>query len=208
MKILEKLFGNVARVKLLRMFLFNPEVIYDRKDIARHAKVTSDAVRRELSMMRNIGFIKERTFYKSIPQKNGKSSSKKKRTRGWILDDRFPYLEALQSFLIHATSLKDSDILKKLNKSGRMNLVIVAGVFMQNLDSRIDILIVSNKIKRTQLEKTIKDIEAELGKELRYAVFDINDFKYRMNIHDKLIRDVFDYPHKILVDKIGVSESL
>jgi hypothetical protein len=38
-----------------------------------------------------------------------------------------------------------------------------------------------------------------LGKELAYAVFDTNDFKYRVSMYDKLLRDMFDYPHERLV---------
>ena len=46
-------------------------------------------------------------------------------------------------------------------------------------------------------------LEAEIGKELAYAVFDTPDFLYRANMYDKLVRDVIDFPHEKVLD-IGI----
>ena len=54
-------------------------------------------------------------------------------------------------------------------------------------------------------EAMIKNIESEIGREIRYAVFDTPDFQYRYNMCDKLIRDVLDYPHEKVIDKLGIS---
>jgi hypothetical protein len=48
-------------------------------------------------------------------------------------------------------------------------------------------------------------MEADIGKELSYAVCDTADFVYRLNAYDKFIRDVLDYPHETIVDKLGVA---
>lgn len=130
--------------------------------------------------------------------------AKKKRVSGWTLNEKFSYLEQLQNFLMSATPVKHKDIPKRLGGSGAIKLIVVAGMFIQNQDSRLDILIVGNNIKKSQLETAIKAIESELGKELCYAVFDTQEFKYRLGIYDRLIRDVFDYPHEVVLDKIGV----
>ena len=47
-------------------------------------------------------------------------------------------------------------------------------------------------------------LEAELGREIRYASFATEDFRYRTGVYDRLLRDVFDYPHRLLIDKIGL----
>ena len=83
-------------------------------------------------------------------------------------------------------------------------LIIVAGVFIQEKESRADILIVGDNVKRTSLENTIKTLESEIGKELRYAYFTTDDFRYRLNMYDKLTRDILDYPHKTVLDKLGI----
>ena len=52
----------------------------------------------------------------------------------------------------------------------------------------------------------MSSIEAELGKELRYAVFETPDFQYRLGIYDKLIRDIFDSEHQKIIDKLGIED--
>ena len=57
---------------------------------------------------------------------------------------------------------------------------------------------------RHALFDLLKEIEAEVGKELSYAVFASDDFIYRLNICDKFIRDVLDYPHQKILNKLGI----
>lgn len=204
MNILSRLFGSAARVKILRLFLFNSTEAFSPDEISKRSKVGKPIVRKELTMLKNIGLIRKKSYYKLIPSKKGKSEVKK-RTAGWTLDERFPYLAVLQHFLIEATPLKQHEILKKLQGIGKLKLVVISGVFIQDWDtSRVDILIVGDKLKRSAVESSIKDIEAEVGRELRFAVFPTSDFKYRINIYDKLVRDILDYPHQKIVDRIGI----
>jgi hypothetical protein len=216
MKILGKIFGSSARVKLLRLFLFNPDQAYELSDAVQHVKVDKSKVRNELATLNRAGFIKRRSFYKqavkkkaktragSITLRESKHEMKKKRVYGWILDQKFPYLDAFQKFLINSTQFKDKDILKRLSKAGKLKLLVITGVFMRNLDSRLDVLVVGDRIRKPLLESGIKSMEADLGKELRYAVFSVNDFQYRLRLYDKLVRDVFDYPHRKIIDRIGI----
>lgn len=194
-------------VKLLRLFIFNPEHTFTNKEVAVRAKITIDTLRLEISIMKQMGFIKKKVAYRQTTIGKGKSKKvKKKKVSAWTLNEKFPYIESLQSFLVNATPIKNKDIPKRLSSAGVIKLIVVLGVLIQNWDSRLDILIVGNNIKKQQLKTAIKSIESELGKELKYAVFNTQEFKYRMGVHDRLLRDVFDYDHKIVLDKIGVEE--
>ena len=79
-------------------------------------------------------------------------------------------------------------------------------MFIQDADSRIDLLIVGDNLKERALAGAVKDVEAELGKEIRLAVFSRKDFEYRHSMYDKLVRDILDYPHRTLLDRIGVEK--
>jgi hypothetical protein len=65
-------------------------------------------------------------------------------------------------------------------------------------------LVVGDNIKRGKLENVMKTLESEIGKELKYAYFGTEDFKYRLSMCDKLIRDILDYPHKKILNKLGI----
>ena len=203
METLGILFDSQARVKIIRLFLFNQEMTYDFLDICNKSKVKTNEAKKELSLLKKAGLIKTRSFYKTITRKKGKKQIElKKKKKGWCLDLSFSYMGALRELLLSTESLEHANIVKKLSSAGKLKFVLVAGVFIQDPDSRLDMLVVGDGIRKSTIEKCIKDIESEIGKELAYAYFDTEDFKYRLGMYDKLVRDALDYPHKILLDKI------
>ncbi|HEY4478543.1 MAG TPA: hypothetical protein VI775_01740, partial [Candidatus Paceibacterota bacterium] len=80
-------------------------------------------------------------------------------------------------------------------------------VFIQEWDTRIDLLIVGDDLNIHRLETVMQSIESEVGKEISYSVFDTEDFEYRLGIHDRLIRDILDSPHTVLIDRIGIYDT-
>lgn len=192
MEELSKLFGSEAKVKIMRLFLFNPETVFDTGEISERAKVEPPKVRREMSNLEKMGLVKRR------------SSIKKRGGHGFVLETQFPYLLQLQNFLINIEPLQPKEIIRKVSKIGNIKLIIIAGVFLQEVESRADLLVVGDGVKKGNLDGLIKTLESEIGKELRYAYFTTDDFKYRISMFDKLIRDILDYPHKKILNKIGL----
>lgn len=219
MDILEKIFGSAAKVKIMRLFLFNPSAPFDLVKIIERAKITPQAARLNIRLLENAHLIRPRTFVKDGRKtenaekagtgnrnagRNHKPTAIKKRVRGWVLNENFSYLLPLQSFLVQASPLQDQIIVRKFNRVGKVKLLIISGVFIQEKDSRVDILVVGDGLRRGTIETTIKDMEAELGKDIAYSVFETKDFQYRLGMYDKLIRDILDYPHKKLVNRLGL----
>src|SRR5947207_1751785 len=125
MDILSNLFGSEARVKILRLFLFNPDQPLDILAIAIRTKARKSQIRSEIRALLKVKLIKKRAF-----------RSKGKKTAGWILNQEFPYLSSLRDLLLHNISLQKENVLKKLNRIGRLKGVVLSGVFIQDWDSR------------------------------------------------------------------------
>lgn len=189
MEILSKLFGSETKVKIMRLFLFNPDHNFFVSDIADRTKASIGQTRKEINVLEKSGLIKSRV--------HGSHKS-------YSLDKNFCYLLPLQNFLVNVEPLQPKEVIKKISKLGAVKLIITSGVFIQEPESRVDLLIVGDHIKRGALENVMKTIEAEIGKELRYAHFSTEDFKYRLSMFDKLTRDILDYPHKKILNKLGV----
>ncbi len=186
---LSRLFGSPVRLKLLRLFLFNDDVGFKVKDAAVRAKVAKGAGRKEIVSLLAIGIIRKRS---------GKSSPV------YQADHRFEHYEQLLVFLRSTTSIKDTDVIALLKKAGTPRAIVLSGIFTGSLEPKIDILIVADNFDERALKSAIHAIEAELGRELRYASFATPDFRYRLGVYDRLIRDVMDYPHRTILDKIGL----
>lgn len=188
MEILGKLFGSESRVKILRLFLFNQGAAFSVEEVSERSKAHLYAVKHECKLLRKIGFLKRKVC---------------KRKLQWVLDERFSYLSHLQKLLLDTVFMSDEEIHHRFSGAGKLKLVIVAGVFVQHLESRLDVLIAGDHLKRHIVENAVKGIEAEIGKELTYAAFDTQELHYRMGMYDRLLRDVMENPHRALLDKIG-----
>ena len=203
------LFGSQAKVKLLRLFLFNMETPYLPKELAYRTKCAPTMVSRELRSLAKAGIIKNRRVLKSVEARQGdKIIFKKLKGDGYILDQSFPYLESLKNLLTVASISADETFAKRFTSIGRVRLLVASGIFMQNWDSRVDLLIVGDELNVPKIDGIIQLIESELGKEIAYSAFESADFEYRLGIHDRLVRDILDYPHVTLLDKIGVEAQL
>lgn len=197
------LFGSQARVKLLRFFLFNPSKEFTFDEISRRARLVRRTARTEMNALERAEVIKKKQFY---AQEEG--SDKKVRAIGYSLNRSFINLQSLQTFLFETAPINGKTVLKHLRKAGTLDFVVIAGIFVRDFDQRLDVLLAMKKFSPTKVETAIRSLESELGVEIRFAAFESDDLVYRVGMYDKLTRDVFDYPHQIIVDKINVQNEL
>lgn len=186
---LAKLFGSSARVKLLRLFLFNEQEIFNVASAGFRAKLSKDATRKEIRSLLDAKIIRKKSV-------KGKTQ--------YMANPRFSHYEALRTFLRTSTGVTDDNINTLIRKTGTVRLVTLSGLFTGVPEPGIDILVVGDKLDEKMLGASVRSLEAELGRELRYASFTTEDFRYRVGVYDRLVRDVFDYPHRIILDKIGM----
>lgn len=205
MHTLEKIFGSAAKVKILRLFLFNPEAVYDMDDLAEKTRSRPSEVKKEIANLSSIGILKRKSFVKEFTKKKGKKVIvSKRKIKGFVLDQKFPHLAPLQTMLIHTTPLSFEEVARRFSASGKIKLLIVSGIFNQQWDSRVDLLVVADNLRKTHVENAVKNIESEVGREIKYTAFETTDFQYRLGMFDKLIRDILDYPHEKLINKLGI----
>jgi hypothetical protein len=197
------LFGSQARVKLLRFFLFNPSKEFTFDDISKRARLVRRTARTEMNALERADVIKKKQFYQ---QEEG--SDKKVRAIGYSLNRNFVNLQSLQTFLFETAPINGKTVLNHLRKAGPIDVVVIAGIFVRDFDQRLDVLLAMKKYSPSKVETAIRSLEAELGVEIRFAAFESTDLMYRVGMYDKLTRDVFDYPHQIIVDKIGLKDEL
>ena len=186
MEVLGKLFGSNNRAKLLRLFLFNPEANLDSQAISRMSRIAQANLRGDLKMLEGIGFIK----------------AKNSRPKSWRLNPNFQFIDQIRAFFnVELVKSKES-IVGKFKGCGRIKLLIVAGVFIQNDTSRVDIVVVGDQLKRSIIESAIRGLETEVGRELNYAIMPTEEFLFRVSTADRFVRDILDFPHERIIQKV------
>lgn len=181
---LGKIFGSQYRARVIRFFVLNEPVVHKTADISKMLKIKKPLLQKEFNILTTIGLL------------NKKLS--KGRTVGYQLNTEFKNLEPLKELVLHPDFIKKEEYPRKFRASGKLKLLVISGTLTNNKHSRIDMLVVADRVKRSTFESALRSIEAEIGKEIMYVLLDTNEFKYRMEMRDKLLSDVLDFDHEEL----------
>lgn len=208
METLGKLFGSQARVKILRLFLLNSQDVYDVAIVAEKSKVSTSDARRELTLLKSAGVITNKAFTKEIISKKKDAKPKKKRVQGFQLKTTFPLLSSLKGLIVSETPLNRDEIARRFKGVGKIKFLAISGIFIDEPEARVDVLIVGDDLKKRAIENVLRTIEAEIGKELSYGALETSEFLYRVSVYDKFVRDILDVRHDTVIDRIGAEETL
>lgn len=185
---IEQLFGSKTRVKLLQLFYSNPNRPFYVREITRKIDEQINSVRRELSNLLSIGII---------------SSDNNNNRLYYEVNQKFDYYDPLRQIFGDAAAVSgggataDKDALKQL---GNVELALLTGQFTRDDRAGVDVVLVGN-LNQTQLQNYIADLEKQEGKELRYVVMDLDDFKYRQQIKDRFVVLLGEAKTQVLHDK-------
>ncbi len=205
-EILGKIMGSPARVKLMRLFLFHPGHGFTKEELVKKTKANLATLRTELTLLEKTDFIVKKEVMRAFASKTGSLSNRKKKMVVYVLQSSFPLLESLRVLLLESELVALSDLPNRFKSAGKIKLLMISGIFMRDMERSLDLLIVGDKLDSSIIQKQIAIIESEIGKELRYATFTTEEFMYRIKMYDKLIRDVFDYPHQKLINQLAITE--
>lgn len=207
MEILPKLFGSKERAKLMRLFVFNPNLFFSQSDVVKRTKISTGAAKRELSLLEEIGFLTAKKLnlstLKEAPKKRVGTKKSSSKDKVWQINPDFYFIENIRSMFNADFLASRDDLAERFKNCGKVKLVLLSGIFVQEGGGRADLLVVGDDLKRGALDSIISTIEAEIGRELIYAVLDTTEYFFRLSSSDRFVRDILDYPHRCLIDKIN-----
>jgi len=188
-EILEQLFDSPVKVKLLKLFLRNPEESFGLKEVNKRIKSDARACHRQIKKLENINLLNSRI---------------KDKHKVYFVNSNFDFYNELRTLVLKSNPASQEKILSRLKTLGRIKLAILAGIFLNVENSRVDLLVVGDNIKKRKLSNFLRDLEAEVGKEIDYVVFSSGDFNYRYDMFDRFIRDILEKPHEKLINKLKI----
>lgn len=191
----EQLFGSKTRVKLLSLFLNNPNRPFYVREITRKIDEQINSVRRELANLLSVGVIKSAT---------------EKNRLYYESNQKFIYYSELQSIFSAISSAspaiketkEEEHITKMFRTCGSIELAILCGTFVRDSNLGVDMLIVGD-VNRTSLAKTVAQLEEELKRELNYTVMTLDDYEYRLNLNDRFLANLMDAKKITLINNLA-----
>lgn len=192
---IDALFGSKTRVKLLHLFLNNPDRAFYVREITRKIDEQINSVRRELANMLNVGIIKSDSSNNRLYYEVNQEYPHYKPLRAIFSDDN------LDSDVVSATEA--NDWAKRLRTIGDVKVALVAGKLVQGSGAEVDMLFAGD-INKAQMKRLIKEIEEEEGKVLNYTSMSYEDFYYRLSIKDRFITPIINGKFSVLLDSENI----
>lgn len=188
---IDSLFGSKTRVKLLHLFLNNPEKSFYVREITRMIDEQINSVRRELANMVSVGIVQQDAIDNKLY---------------YSVNEDYPYIKPLAAIFsdknteggagaVGGVSWKDS-----LGRMRGLKLAIISGKLVVGSSSAIDLLLVGDDMSVVTIKNLVKKIEKDRKIEINYAVISYDDFYYRMSVKDRFIMDIIRNKHSVLVD--------
>jgi len=178
---LKLLFGSQTRVKILQTFLLSPESEFFVRELTRKLGEQINSVRRELMNLRKIGLLKNRLH---------------NRKKYFFIDKTSLFYPDLQSLFMKSVDPK-ADITRSIEKLGKIELLLLSGIFVHETKQKgdkVDLVLVGD-VPKEDLEKYLDE---NVSKDVRYAIFDKDNFLYRLEYKDKFIFDLLKSPTNII----------
>ena len=188
---IDSLFGSKTRVKLLHLFLNNPEKSFYVREITRMIDEQINSVRRELANMVSVGIVQQDAIDNKLY---------------YSVNEDYPYIKPLAAIfsdkntedgmgVVSSVSWKDS-----LGRMRGLRLAIISGKLVVGSSSAVDLLLVGDDMSAVTIKNLVKKIEKDRKIEINYAVISYDDFYYRMSVKDRFIMDIVRNKHSVLVD--------
>ncbi len=189
---IDALFGSKTRVKLLHLFLSNPDRAFYVREITRKIDEQINSVRRELANMLSVGIIKSENSNNKLY---------------YEVNQEYVHYEPLRQIFVAATpeskALKEveavGDWTGRLKTLGDVRVAILSGQLVHGSEAEVDVLI-AGSVNKTQAKKFVKELEEDEAKQLNYAVMEYQDFYYRLSIKDRFVMSVINTKHTVIAD--------
>ncbi len=187
----EDLITSKSRIKLLHVFLENPNEMYHVRELVRRTHDEINAVRRELSHLEKKGILIRE------PRANRVYYS---------LSKNYPYYFDLLKLAAKTIGL-GAGIISNRAKIGKIKYAALSGKFVRRLEKTpedVDMLIVGT-IVLPELALLVRDEEKRLNQEINYTVMTEEEFDFRKKRRDSFILSIL-LGSKVMI--LGDEESM
>ena len=185
---IDSLFGSKTRVKLLHLFLNNPEKSFYVREITRMIDEQINSVRRELANMVSVGIVQQDAIDNKLY---------------YSVNEDYPYIKPLAAIFSDKNTEGAAGGVSWKDSLGRMRglrLAIISGKLVVGSSSAVDLLLVGDDMSAVTIKNLVKKIEKDRKIEINYAVISYDDFYYRMSVKDRFIMDIIKNKHFVLID--------
>lgn len=174
---LEKLFVSKVRIKLLKLFLYNPDEAYHVRGLTREIDEEINAVRRELERMSKIKFLR---------------SERKGNRLLYMVRKDFPLFNELLAMIYKEFGLGEK-LITNYKNIGDVKFCWLTKFYTKRIaktDKDVDLVLIGDDLNYDLLANIVKDAEKETGRQINYTVMGEQEFTVRKQRGDAFVMNL------------------
>lgn len=193
---LEQIFGSRVRVRLLRLFLENPEQRFYVREITRCTRSHIHSVRRELSNLSKIGLIHIYEDANASPKK-GNGIQRKYYEANPVCG----IFQELRALFFKGRMFLQEEFAHQLERAGSIKYLALTGFFVELQGSATDLFIVG-RVNKSKCARLIREFENAFGRTVNYTILPLQEFMERKELTDRFLYDFFGNKKIVLINKL------
>lgn len=182
---LEEIIDSKPKTSVLAILLASPRRGFAPKELAGKAHITLKTLEPVLKYFLKISLIE---------------SYSRGKVKFYILNARHKLLPEIQSSVLKNQKKYEDELHVALKKLGDLEGIYLTGIFTGLPYAPVDMLLVG-KANLNKLAKFLENAKKALGLEINYSLMPTEEFTLRRDTFDRFLKDIFDYPHLVVLDK-------
>lgn len=187
------LFGSKTRVKLMHLFLNNPDKAFYVREITRLIDEQINSVRRELANMMSVGVITSETEDNKLYYR---------------ADKKYEFFDAFRAIFapveptgraVRSVSTSEGGWREEVRTLKGLRVALAGGILVEGSASAVDLLLVGNP-SPLKVKETVAAVESSEGRAINYTVMTYDEFYYRLSVRDRFIMELFAGKFETIVD--------
>lgn len=184
---LENLLNSKLKRKLLNIFFYFPQRGFYLNELRVMTKGSGSGLHQAL---------------RELARTDAILVAAKRNKRYFRINPHFHMSDELKDLVWENKQDFEDEIGKRLKGLDNLKLIALCGIFTMQTHLNVDLLLVGERINRIKLGKVLAEIKKLVGQEINYAVMNRREYEYRKSMSDRLIRDVLDHPHIVVLNNL------
>src|SRR5581483_4013515 len=182
---LQDLFSSRVRVRLLQVFLLNPDMPFHARQLARQIPAQYNAVWKELNHLERAGIL---------------SSESRANIKEYRLNPSYPLIPELRSMVLKTVAFGDT-VRQALAGLPKVQAAFIYGSAANgdfNYDSDVDLMVIG-EVDLLKFAPRIANLEKDLGREINYIIYTPREWRAKQARRDPFIMNVLKAPKLMLI---------
>jgi hypothetical protein len=183
---LEQLFSSKTRVKLLSLFLSNPDTAFYVRELTRKLNERINSIRRELANLEDIGLL---------------ARHEEDRKVYYQIDKSFYCFSELQNLFMKVKIGPQDRLIREIRQIPGIQYAVLTGFFTNNRYSNTDILLVGT-LNKPEVQALVSEFQRELDREINFTIMDSDEYQFRRDMSDGFVSRLHQGEYIVVLDKL------